>query len=51
MEPARRFGSAFVEEYFKDGVFACGTDGEWRLHGRVKPEYFDVAAGNYFTVM
>ncbi|MBA4064631.1 MAG: hypothetical protein C0501_13140 [Isosphaera sp.] len=28
----------FVEEYFADGAYACGPDGAWRLHGRVKPE-------------
>lgn len=34
-------GSAFAEEYFKDGVYGCGPDGGWRLHGRVKPEHLD----------
>jgi hypothetical protein len=35
-------GSAFVEQYFRDGVYACeAADGSWKLHGRVKPEYFD----------
>jgi hypothetical protein len=32
------FGPAFVEKYFKDGINACGPDGVWKLHGRVKPE-------------
>lgn len=32
--------SEFVEKYFKDGVYA--QDGTaWKLHGRVKPEFFD----------
>lgn len=32
--------SEFVEKYFKDGVLA--QDGNaWKLHGRVKPEFFD----------
>ena len=34
-------GSAFVDEYFKDGVYGCGPDGAWKLHGRVKPEHLD----------
>jgi hypothetical protein len=28
----------FVEEHLKDGAYACGPDGVWRLHGRVNPE-------------
>jgi len=35
------FGPVFVEKYFKDGINACGPDGVWRLHGRVKPEDTD----------
>jgi hypothetical protein len=31
-------GARFVEEYFTDGVYGCGPDGVWRLHGRVKAE-------------
>lgn len=31
-------GPRFVEEYFADGVYGCGSDGVWRLHGRVKAE-------------
>ena len=31
-------GPRFVEEHFKDPVYACGTDGVWKLHGRVKPD-------------
>lgn len=31
-------GPRFVEEYFVDGVYGCGSDGVWRLHGRVKVE-------------
>jgi hypothetical protein len=31
----------FVEEYFKDGVFGCSSDGVWRLHGRVKPDLLE----------
>jgi hypothetical protein len=34
-------GPRFVEEYFKDGVFGCGPDGVWRLHGRVKTELLE----------
>lgn len=34
-------GPRFVEEYFKDGVYACGPDGVWRLHGRVKPDLLE----------
>lgn len=33
--------SAFPEEYFKDGVYGCEPDGNWKLHGRVKPEHLD----------
>lgn len=31
-------GPRFVEEYFADGVLGCGSDGVWKLHGRVKPD-------------
>ncbi|MCI0701097.1 MAG: hypothetical protein L0241_08440 [Planctomycetia bacterium] len=31
-------GPRFVEEFFKDGVYGCGSDGVWRLHGRVKAD-------------
>jgi len=30
-------GTKFVNEYLADGVYACGSDGEWKLLGRVKP--------------
>jgi hypothetical protein len=32
------FGPQFIEKHFKDAIFACGSDGVWKLHGRVKPE-------------
>lgn len=35
------FSAKFVEDYFKDGVFGCGPDGAWRLHGRVKTELLE----------
>ena len=31
-------GPRFIEEFFKDGVYGCGPDGIWRLHGRVKAD-------------
>jgi hypothetical protein len=31
-------GPNFIREHFKDPVQACGPDGMWKLHGRVKPE-------------
>lgn len=31
-------GPKFVEKHFKDGVYAAGTDGVWRLHGRCDPD-------------
>jgi hypothetical protein len=34
-------GSRFVEKHFTDGVYGCGSDGVWRLHGRVKPELLE----------
>lgn len=34
-------GPRFVEAYFTDGVYACGSDGNWRLYGRVKPELLE----------
>jgi hypothetical protein len=34
-------GPRFVEKYFTDGVYGCGSDGTWRLYGRVKPEFLD----------
>ena len=36
-------GPKFMETYFKDGVYACGTDGVWKLNGRCDPELlFDI---------
>ena len=36
-------GPKFMETYFKDGVYACGTDGIWKLNGRCDPELlFDI---------
>lgn len=34
-------GPRFVEKYFTDGVYGCGSDGVWRLYGRVKPEFLE----------
>jgi hypothetical protein len=34
-------GPRFVEKHFTDGVYGCGSDGVWRLHGRVKAEFFE----------
>jgi hypothetical protein len=34
-------GPRFIEKYFTDGVYGCGSDGVWRLHGRVKAEFFE----------
>jgi hypothetical protein len=31
-------GPEFAAAHSKDGVYGCGPDGIWRLHGRVKPE-------------
>ena len=31
-------GPAFLQEHFSDPVYACGSDGAWKLFGRVKPE-------------
>lgn len=31
-------GPKFIETYFKDGVYASGPDGVWKLHGRCDPE-------------
>lgn len=31
-------GPNFLREYFKDPVYTCGSDGTWKLHGRVKPD-------------
>lgn len=35
------FGTQFVAKHFKDGIYGCGSDGVWKLHGRVKPEETD----------
>ncbi len=36
-------GPKFIETYFKNGVYACGTDGVWKLNGRCDPELlFDI---------
>jgi hypothetical protein len=34
-------GTRFAERHFKDGIYACGADGVWKLHGRVKPDETD----------
>jgi hypothetical protein len=34
-------GPRFIEKYFTDGVYGCGSDGVWRLHGRVKAEFLE----------
>jgi hypothetical protein len=34
-------GARFIDTYFTDAVYGCGTDGVWRLHGRVKPELLE----------
>lgn len=34
-------GPAFVTEHFADGVYGCGADGTWRLHGRAKPDLLE----------
>jgi hypothetical protein len=31
-------GPAFLQEQFTNPVYACGSDGAWKLYGRVKPE-------------
>ncbi len=31
-------GPRFIRTHFTDPVYALGTDGVWRLHGRIKPE-------------
>ncbi len=31
-------GPNFLREHFKDAVYSCGSDGAWKLHGRVKPD-------------
>jgi hypothetical protein len=31
-------GPRFMDAYLKDHVYACGTDGMWQLHGRIKPD-------------
>lgn len=40
-QPFVWLGPRFVEEYFADGVYGCGSDGVWRLHGRVKPAFLE----------
>jgi hypothetical protein len=34
-------GPRFVEKYLTDGVYGCGSDGVWRLHGRVEAKYLE----------
>jgi hypothetical protein len=34
-------GPQFVETYFTDGVYGCGPDNVWRLHGRVKADLLE----------
>jgi hypothetical protein len=31
-------GPQFLATYFKDPIYACGSDGLWQLHGRVKSD-------------
>lgn len=31
-------GPRFLDTYFKDQIFAYGSDGMWQLHGRIKPD-------------
>jgi hypothetical protein len=31
-------GPRFLDSCLKDHIYACGTDGKWQLHGRVKPD-------------
>ena len=31
-------GPRFMDTYLKDSVYACGPEGLWQLHGRLKPE-------------
>jgi hypothetical protein len=31
-------GPRFLDTYLKDHIYACGTDGMWQLHGRLKPD-------------
>lgn len=33
-------GPNFINRHFKDAVYAAGSDGVWKLHGRVNPETF-----------
>lgn len=33
-------GPNFINRHFKDAVYAAGSDGVWKLHGRVKPDLF-----------
>jgi hypothetical protein len=32
------FGPRFLDTYLKDPILACGPDGIWQLHGRIKPD-------------
>jgi hypothetical protein len=34
-------GAAFIDTYFTDAVYGCGSDGVWRLHGRVKADLLE----------
>jgi hypothetical protein len=31
-------GPRFLDAYLKDPIYACGPDGKWQLHGRIKPD-------------
>jgi hypothetical protein len=31
-------GPRFLDTYLKDHIYACGPDGKWQLHGRIKPD-------------
>ncbi len=33
-----QLGPRFMETYFKDSIYACGPDGVFQLHGRLKPD-------------
>ncbi len=40
-ESAVWLGPRFVEAYLTDAVYGCGSDGAWRLHGRVKADLLE----------
>jgi hypothetical protein len=31
-------GPKFMETYLKDSIYTCGSDGNYQLHGRLKPD-------------